>query len=54
MEEIHKLRKIYALKDVARDAQVGNRKESSAEHTWSTLMLADYFLLCYYKFTLCL
>jgi putative hydrolases of HD superfamily len=44
MEEIHKLRKIYALKDVARDAQVGNRKESSAEHTWSTLMLADYFL----------
>lgn len=44
METINKLRKFYHLKNVDRDAVVGKRKESSAEHSWSTLILADYFL----------
>ncbi|MDO8656853.1 MAG: hypothetical protein Q7K45_06455 [Nanoarchaeota archaeon] len=41
---IHQLRKFYELKNVERTAKVGSRKESPAEHTWSALILADYFL----------
>ncbi len=44
MEELHKLRKFYELKNVERTAKVGARRESPAEHTWSALILADYFL----------
>lgn len=44
MEEIIKLRKLYGLKRVYRANSVENRKESSAEHSWSCLILADYFL----------
>ncbi len=44
METIHKLRKFYELKNVERVGPVGKRKESPAEHTWSALILADYFL----------
>ena len=44
METINKLRKFYKLKEVERTAPVGKRKESSAEHSWSTLILADYFM----------
>ena len=44
MENIHKLRKFYQLKHVERTGSVGTRKESSAEHSWSCLILADYFL----------
>jgi len=44
MEEITKLRKLYGLKKVYRSNSVENRKESSAEHSWSCLILADYFL----------
>ena len=44
MEEINKLRKIYQLKNIERQGNVGKRKESSAEHSWSCLILADYFL----------
>lgn len=40
----HKIRKIYKLKEVYRANSVGDRRESSAEHSWSCLMLADYFL----------
>jgi len=32
------------LKSVYRECSVENRKESSAEHSWSCLILADYFL----------
>lgn len=39
-----KIRKLYKLKQVYRATSVEKRKESSAEHTWSSLMLADYFL----------
>ncbi len=44
MKDITKLRKLYKLKEVYRHNSVQNRKESSAEHTWSALMLADYLL----------
>jgi len=44
MEEIIKLRKLYGLKKVYRANSVENRKESAAEHSWSCLILADYFL----------
>ncbi|PIN73822.1 hypothetical protein COV20_01765 [Candidatus Woesearchaeota archaeon CG10_big_fil_rev_8_21_14_0_10_45_16] len=42
--EISKLRKLYQLKNVERVGPVGKRKESPAEHSWSSLILADYFL----------
>ncbi len=44
MEEIEKLLTLYRLKNVARSSSVQSRKESSAEHSWSCLVLADYFL----------
>lgn len=44
MEDIHKLRVFNRLKTVYRRNSVGNRKESSAEHSWSCLILADFFL----------
>ena len=44
MDELQRIRKLYKLKCVYRDSSVGNRKESSAEHSWSCLMLADYFM----------
>jgi len=44
MEDIQKLRTFNKLKSVYRANSVENRKESSAEHSWSSLMLADYFL----------
>jgi putative hydrolases of HD superfamily len=44
METINKLRQLYKLKEVERTAPVGKRKESSAEHSWSSLILANYFL----------
>jgi putative hydrolases of HD superfamily len=47
MKEINKFRTIYELKKVYRENSVGNRKESSAEHSWSCLVLADYFISKY-------
>ncbi|MGE0793339.1 MAG: HD family hydrolase [Candidatus Woesearchaeota archaeon] len=41
MEDILKFTILNKLKSVYRMNSVENRKESSAEHTWSTLMLAD-------------
>jgi len=43
MEEINKFNILNELKSVYRSNSVGMRKESAAEHTWSALMLADYF-----------
>ena len=43
IDEILKLTKINQLKQTYRMSSVGDRKESAAEHTWSALMLADYF-----------
>jgi putative hydrolases of HD superfamily len=47
MKEINKFRTIYELKEVYRENSVGKRKESSAEHSWSCLVLADYFMSKY-------
>lgn len=44
MEEVNRIRKLYHLKNVERTTSVGSRKESTAEHTWSSMILADYFL----------
>ena len=44
MKSINQLRKLYHLKHVERMNSVLKRKESSAEHSWSCLILADYFL----------
>ncbi len=44
MEDINKIRTIFKLKEVCRVGPVQNRKESSAEHTWSSMVVADYFL----------
>lgn len=44
IQEIHEFRTINQLKTVYRDCSVEQRNESTAEHTWSALMLADFFL----------
>lgn len=45
MDDIKKLFNFYKLKDVKRSfLRVGNRPENSAEHTYSCLILAEYFL----------
>lgn len=48
---LKKIRKIFKLKEIQRSCSVGSgknlRKESSAEHSWSCLILADYFLTKY-------
>lgn len=43
-EELQQLRTINKLKSVYRESSVDNRNESTAEHTWSAIVLADYFL----------
>lgn len=43
-DELTRLRKLYELKRVYRACTVDTRKENSAEHSWSCLLLADYFL----------
>ena len=44
MGSINRLRKFNKLKQVERNIPIGSRKESPAEHSWSALILADYFL----------
>jgi len=44
MDEIEKFRVLTRLKNTYRITSVGHRKESTAEHTWSTLVLADFLL----------
>ena len=44
MDEIHKLRLFNKLKSVCRYNTVDNRKESSAEHSWSCLIIVDFFI----------
>ena len=47
MSELRKVYEFYKLKEVDRITTVNSRKESSAEHSWSCLVLADYFLTKY-------
>ncbi len=44
MEEINKFRVFNKLKKIYRFNSVDDRKESSAEHSWSCLILADYII----------
>ena len=44
MNLVEKIYLPYLLKKVNRAASNGNRKETTAEHTYSTLILAEYFL----------
>ncbi|MCG2718433.1 MAG: HD domain-containing protein [Nanoarchaeota archaeon] len=44
MKDIMRFKKFNELKKIYRACSVEGRKESSAEHSWSCLMLADYFL----------
>ena len=43
MNELQKFRTLNQLKSVYRANSLAGRRESTAEHTWSALMLADYF-----------
>jgi len=43
-DTLSKLRTVYQLKNIERANSVGNRKESTAEHSWSSLILARLFL----------
>ncbi len=44
MSDINKFRIIYKLKSIYRLNSVDDRHESTAEHTWSSLILADWIL----------
>lgn len=44
IDDINKFRLFNKLKSVYRFSSVDNRKESTAEHTWSAMILADFFL----------
>jgi putative hydrolases of HD superfamily len=44
IEEINRFKKINKLKSVYRLNSVDSRKESSAEHSWSAIVLADFML----------
>ncbi len=44
MQNLIQLRELYRLKNIERICSVKERKESSAEHSWSCLVLAEYFL----------
>lgn len=41
MSDIKEIVKLYDLRNVEREYSQGERKESAAEHTWSSLILAD-------------
>jgi putative hydrolases of HD superfamily len=49
MSELENVRVFYKLKEVQRMSSVKDRKESPAEHTWSALILADYFITKFYE-----
>jgi len=44
MKEISKIKRLYELKHVFRDNDVRGKLETSAEHSRSCLILADYFM----------
>jgi len=44
MHEMDRLALLYKLKDINRRGRVQKRNESSAEHTYSSIILAEYFL----------
>ena len=44
MEDLLRFKKINELKRILREKTPKERKESVAEHSWSSLLLADFFL----------
>lgn len=44
IKKLFRYKEVNKLKLIERLNSVGKRKESPAEHTWSTLILADYYL----------
>lgn len=44
MNDVLKYNKLHELKSIYRKNPVKDRKESTAEHTWSCLMLAEFLL----------
>jgi putative hydrolase of HD superfamily len=44
LKELFRYKLVNKLKSVERLNSVGARKESPAEHTWSSMILADYYL----------
>lgn len=42
--DLNKLRNIYLLKSINRSTSVGERMENPAEHSWSAMVLAEFFL----------
>jgi putative hydrolase of HD superfamily len=44
MTLLEQLRTPYLLKEITRSGKVGKRNESTAEHTFSTITIAEYFL----------
>lgn len=44
IKEAEKLNRLFDLKDVQRANTVNGRQESSAEHSWSAILVAEYFL----------
>jgi putative hydrolases of HD superfamily len=44
MENLHKLRQLYNLKNIYRANSLQDRFESVAEHSRSAMLLADYFM----------
>lgn len=44
MHEIDRLFELYKLKEVYRKTEISKRNESTAEHIYSSLILAQYFL----------
>lgn len=44
IKDLKKILVMYKLKEVYRSCHVLDRNESSAEHTWGCMILADYFL----------
>src|SRR3989344_2892413 len=44
IKELHKFRVFNRLKSIYRKNSVDQRNESSSEHSWSCLLLADFFL----------
>ncbi len=44
MKELEELKHLIRLKEVERKGEVGTRQESTAEHTWACMILADHFI----------
>ncbi len=44
MDDLEQLKHLMRLKEVERRGEVGRRRESTAEHVWGCMVLADHFI----------